>query len=330
MAKKKFSKVKKILKIILPSFVFSYPSFRLYNFFQKSTGYLLERWLSSRSIGYWPNIKNPQSYNEKIIWKKIYDRNPLLTIVADKYKVRDYVKSVLGEEVAEKILVPLYFVTDNPKEIPFDNLPEEYIVKVNNGAGKFIIAEKTDTGTRFRFNDGKSNFILFDSNKTRKMIIHLCKKWLLETYGFSSLEWAYQQIKRKIIIEKLLKNNIEEIPEDYKFNIFNGKCHLIQVNYDRFTNIKRSWYTPDWEYIPVHHSAEYRNKPDNLREMLTIAEKLGANFDFIRVDLYSVDNNTYFGELTNYPLGGRTPFYPISWDFEWGSKWKLSLKYWKK
>ena len=310
--------------------MFSYPCFKLYNLLQKSTGYLLEKWLSYRCIGYWPNIKNPKSYNEKIIWKKIYDRNPLLTMVADKYEVRNYVKQVLGEEKSNEILLPLYFVTERPEQIPFNSLPENYIIKANNASGRLIIAEKTDLGTRFRLYNGKDNSILYDSDKTRKVIIRLCRKWLSMTCGFSSLEWCYQKIKRKIIIEKLLKNKEGNLPDDYKFNVFHGKCHLIQVYYDKFIRINRAWYTPEWKYIKVKQGAEYRRKPAKLKEMIEISETLAKPFDFIRVDLYMVENNIYFGELTNYPMGGRTRFTTIPLDFKYGKKWRIIPNYWKK
>jgi hypothetical protein len=167
----------------------------------------------------------------------------------------------------------------------------------------------------------------------KKEIISICKRWLSKPYGFRKLQWAYQPIKRKIVIEKLLRDSSGKIPDDYKFSIIHGKCRLIQVYYDRFTGINRAWYTRDWKYIDVEGIIEHaplKKKPSNLKEMIYLAESLGKYFDFIRVDLYLVDNNIYFGELTNYPLAGKTPFRPISMDFELGSKWNIEPGYWKK
>ena len=119
---------------------------------------------------------------------------------------------------------------------------------------------------------------------------------------------------------------------NYKFLIFHGKCQLIQVFYDRFVDLSRGWYTPEWKYMNIRGAikqAVYEKKPDNLKSMIELAELLGKPFDLIRVDLLLVNNHIYFGELTNYPQGGRTPFDPASFDFELGSKWKITPKYWK-
>ena len=304
----------------------------MFNLVERLTGYKKEKQRFFRSLGYYPNLKSPQSFNEKVIWKKIYDRNPLLPIISDKYNVREYVKEVLGEKEAEKILIPLLYVTDKPENIPFDTLPEEYIVKPNHASGMSILAENIEKQKRYTIIDSHKTTILSGCTQTRNDIIKVCKKWLSTPYGFHQLEWAYQKIKRKIVIEKLLRDSSGKIPDDYKFLMFHGKCHLITVWYDRFTDLNKALYTPEWESINVRAStrqADYKKKPENLKSMIDLAELLGKPFDFIRVDLYLVDSRIYFGELTNYPSSGAIPFNPVSFDFELGSKWKVVPKYWK-
>ncbi|MFA5393787.1 MAG: ATP-grasp fold amidoligase family protein [Candidatus Ratteibacteria bacterium] len=286
----------------------------VFNLREKLTGYRREKIIFKKIRGFELNLRNPQSWSEKIVWKKIHDRNPLLPIVSDKYRVRQYLKDILGEKEAEKILIPLLYVTDRPESIPFDNFTEDYIIKANHGSGMNIIVEKNKPADR-------------------KQIIAQCKKWLSEPFGLKKHEWAYQKIKRRIVIEKLLRDENGKIPVDYKFKIFHGKCHLIQVVSERFANISVGWYSPKWDYLNIDSEwklADYMEKPAQLDSMVTLAEFLGTPFDFIRVDIYLVNNRIYFGELTNYPESGRSSFTPVSYDFELGSKWRIIPEYWKQ
>lgn len=298
--------------ITLSSFRYSLQGM-LFNLREKLTGYRKEKRIFKKLRGYELDLKNPQSYNEKIIWKKLFDRNPLLPIVADKYRVRKHLQDVLGEKEAEKILIPLLYVTDKPATIPFDNLPEEYIVKANHGSRMNIVVEKTNPADR-------------------KQIVAQCRKWLSEPYGLKMHEWAYQKIKRKIVIEKLLRDEHGKTPTEYNFSVIHGKCHLIQVICERFTDLKVGYYTPEWNHLNIKgkaKEADYIKRPEPLDAMIGLAELLGAPFDFIRVDLYLANGKVYFSELTNYPVSGKFVFTPMSYDFELGSKWKIVPQYWK-
>jgi len=332
MIKKLFQTIKIFIKKLLYPVLYSYFGYQVYSFIQKLSGYKKERQRIFKSIGYYPNLKNPQSFNEKVLWKKIYDRNPLLPIISDKYKVRDYIRDVLGEKEAEKILVPLLYVTDNPESIPFNSLPEEYVIKPNYASGWYIFAEDIKNQRKYtNIEDGKTN-ILTDCKEARSEIINICKKWLSTPYGFNQHEWTYQKIKRKIVIEKLLRDSSGKIPDDYKFNIFNNKCRVIDFCCNRFTDLNYISYDQYWNLLPVTWDKPGIpiEKPKVLGEMLFIAEKLGAGFDFVRVDLYLLDTQIYFSELTNYPMSGGTTFEPVSYDFEMGSLWKITSKYWKR
>ena len=284
-------------------------------FLNTISDYSIEKKKFYKKLGYPLNLKNPQSFNEKIVWKKIYDRNPLLPKTSDKYEVRSYVKDIIGEEKAKEILVPLLYVTDKPEAIPFDDLTLPYIIKPNHASGMNIIV----TG-------GEIN---------KKEIIKTCQKWLKTPYGLKKLEWAYQPIKRKIIIEKLLQDENDKLPKDYKFHVFHGRCFFSITISDRTGNLSAIRFNRNWEHLSSVSADGFPSKdlkvekPKNYEMMLGIAEKLATPFDYVRVDLYNINGQIYFSELTHYQQSGMLKFEPVSFDFELGKKWILKPGYWK-
>jgi hypothetical protein len=283
-------------------------------FLNKIFNYKLEKIKFHKEVGYQLNLKNPKSYSEKIVWKKINDRNPLLPITADKYKVRSYIKKVLGEEKAKEILIPLLYVTDQPETIPFERLPSAFMVKSNHASGSYIIVE-----------NGHFN---------KKEMIKTCRRWLKTPYGLEKLEWAYQPIKRKIIIEKLLRDKNGKLPKDFKFHMFHGKCKLVYVIFGKMnSNHSISYFDEKWNFLsvkkPTRPQGPKIKKPKNYKIMLELAEKLAEAFDYIRVDFYNLNGKIYFGELTHYPLSGTGKFEPQSFDFTLGKYWKIEPEYWK-
>jgi len=272
--------------------------------------------------GYELNLDNPQSFNEKVVCKKLFDRNPLLVLTADKYRVRQYIREKIGWE-AEYHLIPLLFVTDNPETIPFDRLPEQYIIKPNNGAGRWIIVESIkDYRTEYTV-DRIGTFYDIENEK----IINYCKQWFKTVHGAEWHEWAYGEIEPLIVVEELLYENAN-IPFSYKFCMFDGECKMIYVlNRDDITiNI----YDADFNMLDVkrkHHPLGPRKeKPKEFGKMIGFAEKLSEGFDFVRIDFYLVDDYVYFGEITHYPGSGHGVFEPQEYDFELGRCWKLRYK----
>ena len=291
-------------KIILFIYIKNY----YYNFIyliNKITNYSLEKRRFKKKLGYRPNLRNPKSFNEKIIWKKKNIINPLITLTSDKHLVRSYVKKKLGKK-AKKILIPLIYVTKKPNSIPFNLLPDNFIIKANHSSGRNIIIK-----------NGKFN---------RKEIEKKCKNWLKENYGLKKMELGYKNINRKIIIEKLITDEHGNIPKDFKFYVFNGVCKLIHVDFNRFKSQERSFYTNNWEYLNI--SLKYRKgpnieRPQKLEKMIQIVEKLSEEFSFARVDLYLLKNKIYFGEITHYPGSGTKQFNPKEFDFILGEYWEL-------
>ena len=289
---------------------------RAYSFYfiNKISNYKLEKIRFYKKLGYQLNLKYPKSFNEKVIWKKIYDRNPLLSITADKYEVRSYIKKVIGEERAEEILIPLLYVTDKPETIPFERLPSAFIVKPNHTSGRSIIVE-----------NGHFN---------QEEIIKICRRWLKIPYGLEKLEWAYQPIKRKIIIEKLLYKDDGSIPNQFNFYMFHGKCKSIHVIFgNKINNPPISFFDEEWNFLSVKKPNRLPGlkikKPKNYKIMLKLAEKISKDFDHVRVDLYNLNEKIYFGELTHYVASGTIKLDPSSFEFELGKYWKIREEYWK-
>jgi len=267
-------------------------------------------------VGYELNLAHPQSYNQKINWKKIYDRNPLLTTTADKLAARKFAEDSLEIDEARRILIPLLYAGDNANKIPWRNLPDKFVVKANHGCRMHLIVNG-------------------DKYERKEEIIQTANKWLQTSHGLFHYEWAYRNIKPQIMIEELLETANGSLPRDYKCYCFNGQCKLIRVSENRFgLNELSAYFDQHWNLLPVHNpgypSADNFDKPDNLLQMISLAERLSVRFDSVRVDLYNVDGKLYFGEFTHYDASGFARFEPESFDFELGAHWQITPGYWKK
>jgi len=252
------------------------------------------------------NLDNPKSFNEKLQWLKLHDRTPLHTKCADKYRVRDYVK----EKIGDKYLIPLIFVSNKLKDINKNNFPDfPVIVKPNHSRGAHIIKDKNN----------------FDFENLQKIL----KKELSTNFYYRTREWQYKDIKPLIVVEKLLLDDEGKIPKDYKFLCMNGKVELIQVDSNRLTDHEKTLYNKKWERQNFEFNFPAGKdiiKPKNLEEMISIAEILSKDFIFVRVDLYTIKQKIYFGELTFHPAGGFGWFKPQKIDFELGEKLNLPIK----
>lgn len=295
------------------SFLFSFRATVLaYRILERLTNYRFERRRFFRRHGYPLNLSQPTTFSEKIVWKKLNDRNPLLPLVADKYSVRKYVADRLGPTLASKVLIPLLYYDSDPSAIPFENLPPEYIIKATHGSGWNII--KTA-----------------ETELDRDAVIAQLRKWLRLVHGTFGHQWAYERIPPAFVIEPLLRDENGDIPEDYKFFMINGNCRLIQVDLQRFKDHKRSLFDENWNYLDASLKCPKGPplpRPTMLEDMLDLARTLAAPFDMVRVDLYCCNSNVYFGELTHYPESGTGRFTPRELDHQLGMHWKLRKRYW--
>ena len=255
--------------------------------------------------GYWPNFKNPKALNEKIWWIKKHHRDPRMTTCSDKLAVRDYAKAKCPSLRFPEVL----FVTDDPAQIPFHELPEQCVIKSNHASGQVIFYDRR-----------RSN---------RADIIRTCKRWLSRPFGESTSEWVYQHIPRRIFGEQRLYDNTDSAPSDYKVFVFNGSAKLIQVDLDRYSNHTRTLYDRDWNVIPVHYNYRMGRglpRPPNLAELRRVAECLAYGFPFVRVDLYLIGTDIVLGEMTFLPEGGTGPFCPLKFDWKFGEMLTLPVR----
>ena len=297
-------KIYSVLRLLDEIVLVNFLDFDQYFSVHKALGFPLKKMGFLLTQGYRVNFNDPKNFNEKVVYRHLFERDPLLPMIVDKYTVREYIK----EKIGEKYLVPLLQVADSFDEIDFAQLPDDYIIKVTHGSGRNII-----------FKEGK-NIRGYDKKLLKKTIAN----WLSEKYRFQQLIWFVQPIKRKIIIEKLLEDDDGKIPKDYKLFVFNGNVEMIQVDHDRFEDHTRSLYDKEWNRLDctlTYKRGDLDEKPDLLEDMISLAEKLAFDFTFMRVDFYCIASKIYFGELTPCPGGGMEIFVPESYNRYYGEKW---------
>lgn len=237
------------------------------------------------------NISNPATFSEKLQWLKLYDRNPEYPQMADKAAVKSYVADKIGKDV----IIPTIGVYDSVEDIPFDELPESYVIKCTHDSGSTFVCKNKDD---------------FDVETVKK---ELSKK-IKNNFFWSGREWSYKNLKPRIIVEKFIPDENGECPVDYKFFCFNGKMEVFKIDYNRFTKRAANYYNKNCEYLgfgkinSIPDPSIKLNLPKNFKKMVEITEELSRNIPFLRVDLYSVNNHIYFGELTFYPSSGIEPF----------------------
>jgi len=256
-------------------------------------------------LGYWPNLKNPGTFNEKTAYLKLYPPQPLASIAADKWRVRDYV----SQKGLSEILNQVYWYGNNPQAIPFDELPAQFVIKANHGSGWNI-------------------FVADKNNIDRDAIIAKCNYWLNTKYGKKGrwYESFYDNIEPLIIIEKFLEDKSGDL-SDYKFFCYDGKPKFVQVSFDRYTNHTRTYFDEEWNVIPMslgNPRGKIIPKPICYDRMLQAAKRLSSDFNFVRVDLYEFNQaQVIFSELTLTHGGGFERFYPKEWDYKFGEYWKI-------
>lgn len=246
------------------------------------------------------NLTNPITFSEKIYWLKVFDTKPEYTVMTDKYLARDYVNDIIGEDLS----VPLIGVYEKFSDIPFNQLPEKFVIKCSHDSGSTKIC---------------TNKKLFDYKKSKKYYDNRLKI----NYYWISRERNYSNIKPRILIEEYLVDETKGDLKDYKFFTFDGVVRFIQVDIGRFSEHFRQFYSLDWEMINL--KCDYPNnpslkieKPLKLKKMIEIASVLSKNIPHLRVDFYSIFDKIYFGELTFHHSGGDAQFTPQEYDKKMG------------
>lgn len=257
------------------------------------------------------NLKKPKRYSEKLQWYKLNYRNELMTKCVDKYRVREYVQ----DKGYSHILVDLYGVFNDAKDIEFEKLPNKFVLKTTNGSRTNIFCE----------------------NKREidiKEVTEKLNKWLHKRTVKAGREWAYYKVKPLIICEEYLEKDDDNDIVDYKFYCFNGKVEVIEICKERFSasGVRMGFFNRELKFIDINNDRyaftdDNNNrltvlKPGNFDEMINIAERLSEDFPHVRVDLYNIRGKIVFGELTFYSASGYVNY--GEFDYILGEKFDIN------
>lgn len=270
----------------------------------KTYSILLYRYFVGKGLA----LSEPQKYFHKIVWLKLHYHDPLIQVCSDKYLVRLYISSILGD----KYLVPMLGVYDCVEGIDFQTLPDKFVLKTTNGSGtNYICSSKNDLD----WPSVKLNF----------------KKWLKEDFYFRSREWCYKKPAPRIICERFIGED-NSVPKDYKVYCFHGEPMYIAVFHGRFTDKpSQTIYDSDWnvqdcvfDFHFEKNLIEIEPIPNKFNEMMDVARRISKAFIHVRVDFYMTEGSLFIGELTFFNAGGNTKMIPESREFEVGELIDLS------
>lgn len=257
-------------------------------------------------MGYKLDLKNPKTHSEKCQWLKLYYRRPEFVTMVDKLAVKDYVAKKIGQEYVIKTLG----VWDNPKDIRWENLPQQFVLKTTHGGGGAGVVVCKD----------KNNLDIEETVRT----LTFAMKQDIAKY---SCEWMYAEVPRHIIAEQLLVEEGKPSPDDYKVMCFNGEVKLIEYHTGRYSKSHtQDFYDRNWEKTAITQGKSYGEtsditieRPSKLDEMIRLSEILAKGLPHVRVDWYMVNNKLYFGEITFFDGSGLAPWDKYEYDLLMGS-----------
>lgn len=310
--------IKKVLNETLPNLAGYYKLVRQKRNIRKSIRFpasldesdypaYLQHYYETRT-GHQLNLEKPERFTEKVQWRKLYDRNEIYTLLSDKFRVREWVANKIGSEY----LVPILGCWNHFSEIDFDALPNQFVLKTNNGCHANIIVKDKKQFLRGKWAAGKT-----------------MEYWMTSPWYFYGLEFHYKGIKPMIIAEEYLQpEKGKKCLTDYKFHCFNGIPLMCEVIGDRTTTEVVDYFDMDWNQIPLRNppfpqSNDTKPVPNHYADMVQLARKLSQGFQYVRVDLYSTDK-VYFGEMTFTPASGIDKYDPDEWDYHMGELWDIN------
>ena len=249
------------------------------------------------------DFKNPQTFNEKLQWLKLYDRNPEYTKMVDKIEAKKYVADIIGEEY----IIPTLKVWDSPDDINLDELPNRFVLKCNHDSQSVAICRDKST---------------FDFEAAKKMLGERLKN---NGYWYGR-EWPYKNVKPKIFAEKYMVDEETNDLRDYKFFCYDGKAKIMYMASNRFNNDKETtmdYFDEHFNWLDINWGTKKSDikpsKPNNFEEMISIAERLSKDIPEVRIDLYYCNKQIYFGEITFFDGSGFNMIKPTEWDYKLGS-----------
>lgn len=240
------------------------------------------------------NLDNPKTYNDKLQWLKLHDRKPEYTTMVDKYAAKDYIASKIGSEH----IIPTLGVWKKFKDIDFDSLPNQFVLKSTHDCGGLVICKD------------KSKL---DKREAKEKI----ERCLKRNYFWNGREWPYKNVKPRIIAEKYMKDDKTDWLVDYKFFCFNGEPKFMYCSMDKADDPRTDFFDMDYNRLDMRmrdpNSEIPPPKPEKFEEMKALAKILCKDIPHVRVDFYQVNDRVYAGELTFYHMGGFTKIYPEKW-----------------
>ena len=267
---------------------------------------LLVKELESK-VGYKMDLKNPKTFNEKINWLKLHNQDPRITVCADKFAVKEYAKTLIGEEY----IVPTLGCWTCFEEIDFDQLPNQFVLKVNWSSGFNIVVKDKS---------------LLDLEDVKLKI----STWMQPSANsyYDTFNWGYKNMKPVIYAEEYIEQQDGQV-YDYKFYFSKGEFIYMFIATDRAEHLTYTFFDEKLQPLPF----TYGNKPNanpipsmpsGVQEMIALAKLLASDFPFVRVDFYETDTKKiYLGEMTFYSGGGTLKFTPLEWDLKLGNKINL-------
>jgi len=247
------------------------------------------------------NFENPQSFNEKLQWLKLYNRKPIYTTMVDKYAVKEYVEKIIGKEY----IIPTLALYNSAEDIDFEALPDQFVLKCTHDSGGIVIC------------DDKSKLNRHESVRKLHKALHSDFYWYTR-------EWPYKNVHPRIIAEQYMTDGDGEL-KDYKFFCFNGIPKVMFVASDRFNpqeETKFDFFDMDYNHLPFTNGHPNANilpvKPKSFEKMKDLASRLSKNIPHVRVDFYDINGKIYFGELTFFHFSGFVKFEPEKWDNKLG------------
>jgi hypothetical protein len=256
----------------------------------------------------YPNLLRPKRFTEKMQWRKLFDRNPLFGVLCDKIAVREFIASRVGAN----FLPDLLWTGDDPDKIPFDALEPPYVVKCTHGSGFYSL------------------IVIGNEAVETEVVRERFRNDLVRNYGTMYCEPGYIPVPRRLMAERLLIQPDGSPPIEHKMLIFNGRVRMIQTNVVARDGARyETYYDPAWNCLGWYSSNMERYehqvpRPDRLEDFIALGERLGAGFDFIRVDSYDWAGGIRLGELTLYHQGGLVQLTPDEVDFVLGSYWQMT------
>lgn len=258
------------------------------------------------------------------------DHRQLVVTFADKAAVREYVSDRVGSEYLPRVIA----VVDDPRKLHDTPLPHSFVVKPTHGSGAaIVVSDDAPAEARLPSDPGDWTYRhVRPDSAARDDVVRICEGWVRQLYGQGpNREWVYGRMPRRVIVEEMLIGSDGSVPADYKLFVFHGRCVYVQVDDGRFGRRTRDFFDRTWTHLPLHGGLPWDVRepaaPATLHEMVDVAERLGAETDFVRVDLYDVGGRVVFGELTSFPAGGDSIFDPSHFDAQFGAHWTVPRHY---